>query len=450
MRSFQDLLEVGDNESNRMEFVRECISEYRSSDMYRKARTAELYAKKQNVTIMQYQKFLYTAQGKQVPDDFSPNYKLRSNFFYRFITQENQYLLGNGITWTDDSTKDKLDPKFEYTLRKMGKNALTAGVCYGFYDYDTLKMFKATEYRPLIDETDGSHKAGIYFWQMAPEKPQRAVLYELDGYTEYMWEDGKGSIVRPKTKYKVTQIGDAVDEAQGTMVYDGENYPGFPIIPLYGNPEHQSELEGLREQIDCYDLIKSGFANNVDEAGFIYWAIQNAGGMDEVDVADFVQKMRTLHAANMDDDGAKAEAHTVEVPTQAREALLTRLSADLYRDFMGLDTKEISGGAATATEIKAAYEPLDQKTDDYEAQIKEFLGDILSLAGIDDTPTFTRRKIVNTAEEANMILASAQYTSSEYTTRKLLSLFGDMDKVEEVMAQQMNDEGARFESGEAE
>ena len=117
---------------------------------------------------------------------------------------------------------------------------------------------------------------------------------------------------------------------------------------------------------------------------------------------------------------------------------------------MGLDTKEIAGGAATATEIKAAYEPLDQKTDDYEAQIKEFLSDILNLAGVDDTPTFTRRKIVNTAEEANMILASAPYTSSEYTTRKLLSLFGDMDKVEEVMAQQMNDEGARFESGEAE
>ena len=444
MRTFQDLLALGDNETERMQFVQDCIGEYRNSDIYRKARTAELYAKKKNVTIMQYQKFLYTAQGKQVPDSFSPNYKLRSNFLYRFITQENQYLLGNGITWSEDGTKKKLDPKFEYTLRKIGRNALIAGVCYGFYDYDTLKMFKATEYRPLIDETDGSHKAGIYWWQTAPNKPMRAVLYEMDGYTEYMWNEGVGSIVRDKTKYKVTKIGDAVDEAQGTMVYDGENYPGFPIVPLYGNPDHQSELEGLREQIDCYDLIKSGFANNVDEAGFIYWAIQNAGGMDEQDVAEFVQKMRTLHAANMDDDGAKAEAHTVEVPTQAREALLTRLSADLYRDFMGLDTKEIASGAATATEITAAYEPLDQKTDDYEAQVKEFLADILNLAGIDDAPTFTRRKIVNKAEEANMILAAAPYTSKEYTTRKLLSLFGDMDKVKEVMDQQMNDEGSRF------
>ena len=450
MRTYQDLLEVGDNDINRMEFVRECINEYRGSEIYRKARTAELYAKKQNVTIMQYQKFLYTAQGKQVPDNFSPNYKLRSNFFYRFITQENQYLLGNGITWNDEATKGKLDPKFEYTLRKIGKNALTAGVCYGFYDYDTLKMFKATEYRPLIDEKDGSHKAGIYWWQMDSNKPLRAVLYELDGYTEYMWEEGKGSIEKQKTAYKTTAIGDAVDKAQGTMIYDGENYPGFPIVPLYGNPERQSELEGIREQIDCYDLIKSGFANNVDEAGFIYWAIQNAGGMDEQDVAEFVQKMRTMHAANMDDDGAKAEAHTVEVPTEARESLLTRLSSDLYRDYMALDTKEIAGGAATATEIKAAYEPLDQKTDDYEAQVKEFLNDILNLAGIDDTPTFTRRKIVNTAEEANMIISAAPHTSEEYTTRKLLSLFGDMDKVEEVMNQQMNDEGARFESGETE
>ena len=85
MRTYQDLLEVGDNEYNRMDFVRECISEYRSSDIYRKARTAELYAKKQNVTIMQYQKLLYTLSGKAVPDNWSANYKIPSNFFNRFV-----------------------------------------------------------------------------------------------------------------------------------------------------------------------------------------------------------------------------------------------------------------------------------------------------------------------------------------------------------------------------
>lgn len=450
MKSYQDLLQVGEDEAARMQFVSDAINEYKASDIYRRAVVAEQYAKKRNVTIMQYQKFLYTAQGKAVPDEYSPNYQLRSNFFYRFITQENQYLLGNGITWGDDSTKEKLDDKFEYTLRKIGKNALVSGVAYGFYDVDTLKMFKATEYRPLIDEEDGAHKAGIYWWQLAPNKPLRAILYELDGYTEYMWKDGKGSVLREKKPYKITAIGDNVDKEAGTMIYDGENYPSFPIVPCYGNSDKQSELEGIREQIDCYDLIKSGFANNVDEAGFIYWAIQNAGGMDEQDVAEFVQKMRTLHAANMDDDGAKAEAHTLEVPTGAREALLDRLSKDLYRDYMALDTQEIAGGAATATEIKAQYEPLDQKTDEYEAQVKEFLTDILSLAGIGDTPTFTRSKIVNTAEEINEVLAAAPYTSAEYTTQKILTLLGDADKVNDVMAQQINDSGARFESGEEE
>lgn len=450
MKSYQDLLQVGEGEAARMQFVSDAINEYKASDIYRRAVIAEQYAKKKNVTIMQYQKFLYTAQGKAVPDEYSPNYQLRSNFFYRFITQENQYLLGNGITWGEDSTKEKLDDKFEYTLRKIGKNALVSGVAYGFYDVDTLKMFKATEYRPLIDEEDGAHKAGIYWWQLAPNKPLRAILYELDGYTEYMWKDGKGSVLREKKPYKITAIGDNVDKEAGTMIYDGENYPSFPIVPCYGNSDKQSELEGIREQIDCYDLIKSGFANNVDEAGFIYWAIQNAGGMDEQDVAEFVQKMRTLHAANMDDDGAKAEAHTLEVPTGAREALLDRLSKDLYRDYMALDTQEIAGGAATATEIKAQYEPLDQKTDEYEAQVKDFLTDILSLAGIDDTPTFTRSKIVNTAEEINEVLAAASYTSAEYTTQKILTLLGDADKVNDVMAQQINDSGARFESGEEE
>ena len=64
--------------------------------------------------------------------------------------------------------------------------------------------------------------------------------------------------------------------ADGTEILDGENYPGFPIVPLWANREHQSELTGLREKIDGYDLIQSGLANTIDEASMIYWRVKNA------------------------------------------------------------------------------------------------------------------------------------------------------------------------------
>lgn len=59
-------------------------------------------------------------------------------------------------------------------------------------------------------------------------------------------------------------------------------------------------------------------------------------------------------------------------------------TADLYRDAMALDTKEIAGGATTATQIRAAYEPLNSKTDNFEYCIHDFLDRLLAIAGITD------------------------------------------------------------------
>ena len=103
--------------------------------------------------------------------------------------------------------------------------------------------------------------------------------------------------------------------------------------------------------------------------------------MGDIDLEKFVTKMKTLHAATVDDD-VKAESHNLEAPYQSREALLAKLRADLYETAMALDTKNIADGAVTATQIKAAYEPLNSKTDEYEYCILDFLAGIMELAGV--------------------------------------------------------------------
>ena len=70
---------------------------------------------------------------------------------------------------------------------------------------------------------------------------------------------------------------------------------------MWGNANKQSELVGIREQIDCYDLIKSKFANDIDDASQIYWILQNAGGMDDIDLTRFVERMKTVRAAVVED-----------------------------------------------------------------------------------------------------------------------------------------------------
>ena len=68
------------------------------------------------------------------------------------------------------------------------------------------------------------------------------------------------------------------------LAVDEENYSRLPIIPIWGSDAHQSTLVGLRESVDAYDLIKSGFANTVQDCAEIYWIVENAGGMKDKDL----------------------------------------------------------------------------------------------------------------------------------------------------------------------
>lgn len=451
MLTYQDLLSVGENERDKMEFVKKAITNHQSSEFYKIANDAELYFKHQNVTINNYRKLLYTVTGRTVPDNWSANFKMASRFFYRFVTQENQFLLGNGVNWSKPDTKDKLGKKyfnFDNQLQKLGKVALTQGVAFGFFNLDHIEVFDYLEFVPLYDEEDGSMKAGIRFWQIDSDKPLRATLYEIDGYTDYIWNRRKGTdgtqetskVLQEKRPYKLKY---KKTDAEGIEIYDAENYPSFPIVPLWANTHHQSEIVGIREQIDCYDLIKSGFANTVDEASIVYWTLTNAGGMDDVDLAKFIERLKTVHAAKVDDQ-VQAESHTIDAPFQSREALLKRLEDDLYADAMALNIHGIASGAVTATQIQAAYEPLNAKADDFEYCVGEFIDRILDLAGIDDEYSFTRSYVINKTEEITSLIQAANFLDSNYITKKILAVFGDIDKVDEVIKNMESDDISRF------
>ena len=108
MKTYQDLLAVGANEADRKAFVRQLINDYKGSADYRIARDAYEYFCHRNVTITQYRKLLYTVTGEAIPDNYSANFKMACRHFYRFLTQEVQYLLGNGVTWNNEDTEGKL------------------------------------------------------------------------------------------------------------------------------------------------------------------------------------------------------------------------------------------------------------------------------------------------------------------------------------------------------
>ncbi len=438
MKTYQDLLAKLEKPDELADFLLQSIRDYQASEMYKWAVEGDAYARQRNTTIMRYQKMRYTMAGKAVPDNFAANHKCASNFFSRFIIQENQYLLGNGVTFNNKATKDHLGKSFDTMLQRAGEKALACAVSYGFWNFDHLEVFSALEFKPFWDEVTGELKAGIRFWQIDESKPLRFTLYELDGFTEYIKDKDGIRILTEKQSY-IKNF--KYSEADGLEIRDGESYKSFPIIPLWANIERQSELVGLKSEIDAYDLIKSGFANDLDDASMIYWTITNAGGMDDVDLTKFLERLKTVKAAAIEDD-VKAEAHTIDVPYQSRETYLTRLENDMYNDAMALNVNTISAGNITATAINAAYEALNNKVDRYEYCVTEFIYALLDLLGIDDEPTFVRSKLVNQAEETQMILSAAQYLDDETILKHLPFL--SIDEVDDILDNLVKEESDRF------
>ena len=440
MKTYNDLVNTGEFEKNRMDFVLQVIKEHKSSDLYRTASDAELYYRQMNPTIMKAQKFVYDLMGRAHVDAWSANNKIPSRFFFFFVTQATQFLLGNGVSFSEPTTKEKLGKTFDNIVQNAATDAQIGGVSFGFWNLDHVEQFSVTEFAPLYDEENGALRAGVRFWQVADNKPLRATLYEEDGYTEYIKRpDDDMEVLFDKRSYKQTV---ERSEAGGERIYDGDNYPGFPIVPLY-NINRQSALVGARETIDAYDLMASALINNVDDANLIYWVIRNAGGMDDVDDQRFIERLKTLHVVHTEGE-EQVDAHTVDVPFQASEVALDRLRTQLFDDFMALDVKNIAGGAATATQIKAAYEPLNSKTDLFEYQVTEFIDGILKLAGIEDEPTYTRSMIINQQETIQNLVAASEYLSEDYITSKVLEVLGDVDKLEEVRADKLRGDVNRF------
>ncbi len=449
MKTYQDLVAVGERENNRMDFIVKAVQEHKGSPLYKIARDAEAYYAKRNVTIEKFQKVLYNMMGQSVPDMFSANYKLKTGFFRRFVLQQVMYVLSNGVTFENEDTAEKLGADFENKLSTLAKKAMVGSRAFGFWNFDHLEVFSFVDtpnepgFVPLYDEDTSLLCAGIRYSSNGAS--ERYTLYEIDGYTEYIKrKDEDITILNEKRKYIQTI---KQTEAGGVEAVEGSNYPGFPIIPMYANDLKQSEIVGIRESIDCYDFIKSGMANQIDDTSSIYWILKGSGGMDDVDLQRFIERMKVVKAVNLEPD-MEAEAHTLDIPVAARESILNRLRNDLYEDFMLLDTEKALNGDITATGIRLAYQAQDDKCGDFEYHIRDFIAKLFALLGIEDTPNFKWNRIANQTEETNMVLAAAPYLDDETVLKHLPWIM--TDEVDEIMQRKGELELTRFEPPAAE
>lgn len=436
-QDFTDAVQRGQT----IDFIQKAIAEHRNSAAYKIAVDADEYDAQRNVTVNSVIKSLYDISSnidketgvermgvRKKTDTTASNHHIASNFFHRLNNDRVAYSLGNGVTFDTDGVKEALGARFDTDLFNAGKLAMKHGVTFCFWNVDRLHVFPLTQFVPLLDESDSTLRAGIRFWSLDwKEKPVYAILYEEDGFTKFRTRDGSKGLILGEIEEKQDYRQKVVHtDAGGDEIIGDGNYSALPIVPLYGNEFHQSTLVGMRAAIDAYDLIQSGFANDVEDCAQIYWLLGNATGMDDNDIQHFMDRLRFSHAAAFDSNNSTVTPYTQEVPYNSREAFLARIEQSIYRDFGAFNPADVAAGNITATQIRAAYQAQDIEADAFEYQIIETVQQILALQGLEGTPQFSRNRIANQLEEVNMVVSEAAWLDDETVLDLLPNITPDM------------------------
>lgn len=413
-------------EADRPKFLLSVIAAHQSSETYKEAVLADEYDAQRNRTVIEFTRQVFSTSGVKVDDPTASDYRICSNFFHRLCTQRVMYSLGNGVSFVQpregrtgvDEVKGLLGGEaLDFTLLQAGLHAVEHGITFLLWDLDRLVEFPVTEFAPLWDEVDGRLRAGVRWWRIDDSRPMTVVLYEEEGVTRFRATKENALEQLGERRAYVTEI--ASTPAGGDEVVGERNYGPLPVVPMYGNRLGQSALVGMREAIDSYDLIRSGFADDLQDCAEIWWTVGNAGGMTDSDLARFRDRLKYLRIASVDTEaGQVAQPYTQDMPFQARQAYLTTIRSEIYESFGGLDVHTVAAGA-TNDHIDAAYQPMDENAADFEHWVAEALRQVLRLQGVDDSPVFKRNRISNQKEQVDMVVEEAQWLDHATVLRKL-------------------------------
>lgn len=434
-------------EQERPALLRKIIDGYKRTTDFRMGLVANEYFRAENPAVAG--KYLLRPTTVEIRDESTGKVRktnrteridgnrVYSSFFSRFVIQQNQFLLANGVTLDNEETKKRLGLGFDKALERMGEKALVHGVAWGFWNLDHLEVIEAVKDNlsgavALLDERTSEPMVLVQFWQINPERPLYVRLFEIGGVTEYRQEENELVMITESRGY----IQHTRTDALGTEIVGESNYNSLPVIPLWGSEEHRSELtNAIKSKIDLYDRIMSDFGDNLDRACDVYWVLNNFGGTMS-DIAETLGAIEKLKAvANISDgtgSASTAEPHTIEVPYAARQAALEILQKQLYSDFMALSMEELTGGSLTNVAIETAMLNLNLKADRYEWQCFAFVQKVLRLLGIEtEEIKFKRQTISNRSEMVSDISLMRDYIDQE--TALKINPYIEQDEIPEIL-----------------
>lgn len=424
-----------------LEVAKRLIKKYTEnhSSVVSKIETAERYYRKDN--DIKFAKLKGNTNDAENPLRTADN-RIPSNFYKLLVNQKAAYAFTEKVSF--DTGNDELNSLITQTLggsfRKKSKSLCVqaANAAVGWLHY--WKGEDGKFHYAVMDS-----KQIIPVWTHDLEKELYAVLRtysmidEHDGNTYIVyeiWTKNQCESFRRKSDEGLDMLGYfyqylVIDIDTGTEEYQPVYEHGFgevPFIFFNNNDEGTNDLTDIKELIDAYDKVFSGFLNDLEDIQELIFIITNYGG-DADNALQILQEMKTKKIINVESEGAddKSGVSTlaIEIPVTARKEMLDITRKAIFEQGMGIDPDPQNFGNSSGVALQYLYSLLELKTGimetEFEVSFNRLVRAILKFYGRTAEKLeqiWTRTSVTNDAEMADIAQKSKNVISDETIVRK--------------------------------
>lgn len=401
-------------------------------EMVREAAIAERYYRKKNDILKK------GARGRTT-DDSNPmrsaDNRIPANFYNILVNQKASYLFTDPPVFDagNEAANKAIQAALGDGFSKAGKDlcikASNCTVAWLHYWEDGSGKFRYAVMDP---------KQIVPVWTDDLEKELSGLLRvydQIDGegkkwnIYEY-WDKERCSAFRKESRAAMDALkpydlyGMAMDDPEGEPSSWLHGFGEVPFIPFPNNAEGSNDLNDIKELIDAYDKVYSGFLNDLEDIQEVIFVL---AGYEGESLKEFLQKLKKYKTIKVDSDEegkGGLSTLTIDIPVEAREKMLTMTRKAIFEQGMGIDPDPQNFGNSSGVALSYLYSLLELKAGLMETEFRSGFGQLVRAicrhAGITVekvVQTWTRTSVRNESELASI----AQQSEGILSQKTLLS-----------------------------
>ena len=412
-----------------LEQAKKLIKQYAAghSQFVRSADVAERYYKNKN-DILFLEKPEEEKEGNPLRN---ADNRIPHNFHGLLVNQKASYmftrppLFGVGTEENDKRVAEVLGERFPKICKSLCVNASNSTVAWIHYwiDEDGKFRYGSVDSRQIIpvwtEDLDRKLKAALRTYEKAMDDGKIYIIYEI--WTEKECQAfcrEENSPVESLLYYSIFDYCIIGMDSQEAETYK-HNFNRVPFIPFFNNEYSQSDLSNIKQLIDAYDRVYSGFFNDLEDIQEIIFVLSGYGGTD---LAEFLGDLKKFKTVKLDEEEGKPglSTITIDIPVEAREKMLVMTRKEIFEQGQGVDPQPENYGNASGEALKFMYSLLELKAGLMETEFRigfgEFIRAICEYLGISCEKveqTWTRNRIKSDAELSAICSQSAGIISQE-------------------------------------